>query len=181
MLLSILICRLVSRDDKYQRLRKILDPQMTPDVEVLFLKDAGEVAIGIKRNALMLKASGKYIAFIDDDDYVSSDYISEVMEGIEKDVDCCSLVGEITTNGDDPRMFVHSMDYVEYATRGNVYYRPPNHLNVIKRDLVKSLRFLATNHGEDTDWAMQICRRGILKSEHKIKKTIYFYDFWSQK
>ena len=171
----------MKREKEYQRLIEILEPQVTKEVEILTLRDAGEVEIGVKRNTLLLRANGKYLCFIDDDDYISENYISEVMEGIKKNVDCCSLVGEITTNGTDPRMFVHSMDYVEYATRGNVYYRPPNHLNVIRSSIAKKFRFPAINHGEDTDWAMAICRSGILKSEHKIKKTIYFYDYWNNK
>ena len=181
MKLSILICRLINRTDKFERLRDILAPQIKNNVEVLSSLDNGEIPIGTKRNALMIAASGEYICFIDDDDRVSKDYISEVMKGIELGVDCCSLVGEITTNGIDPRIFVHSLEHKEYYEKNGVYYRPPNHLNVIKKSLVRDFHFKPKNFGEDTDWAMEVCRAGVLKTEYKIKKTIYFYDYVSEK
>jgi glycosyltransferase involved in cell wall biosynthesis len=181
MLLSILICRLTNRRVQYFKLRKKLDPQLNENIEVLTLEDSGELTIGTKRNSLLRSAKGKYVAFIDDDDLISEDYISQIMDGIEQDVDCCSLVGEITTNKKDPKMFVHSIQYDSYFEKNGVYYRPPNHLNVIKKSVALRFTFPESNFGEDTDWAMQICKSGLLKIEHIVKKTIYFYDYRTDK
>ncbi len=181
MILSILICRLKSRQEQYKKLREQLSFQVNRDIEVLTLEDKGEVSIGAKRNVLLKNAAGKYVCFIDDDDKISKDYIKQVRIGMEQDVDCCSLVGEITTNGTDHRIFVHSLKYDKYFTENNVYYRPPNHLNVIKKSIANKFRFPMLDHGEDTDWAMQLCDSKALKTEYVIKKTIYFYDYWSEK
>lgn len=180
-MLSILVCRLKNRRAKYNELRKILDKQMVRDVEVLNLEDEGQMPIGTKRNALLLAAKGKYVSFIDDDDRVSGDYIQQVMPGMIMNADCCSLVGEITFDGKDPKIFVHSIDNDHYYEKGNVYYRPPNHLNVIKTDIARQFKFPRINHGEDTDWAMQLCRSNMLQDEYKTTKTIYYYDYRSDK
>lgn len=181
MLLSILVCRLKKREEQYKRLMEILEPQMTPEIEVLFLEDNGEQPVGVKRNSLILSATGKYICFIDDDDRISENYIDQVIRGIKLGVDCCSLVGEITTNGKDPKIFVHSIEHKEYYEKDGVYYRPPNHLNVIKKSIAEKFFFPPKDFGEDTDWAMQICKAGVLKTEHKVKRTIYYYDYITEK
>lgn len=174
--LSILICHLPNRAKIFQRLMRILNPQLSTKVE-LCVHDQVSITIGEKRNNLLQEAKGEYVAFIDDDDWVSNDYVSLLMEGINKGVDCCSLIGEITFDGKNPKKFIHSRFYSHYFEDGNVYYRPPNHLNCIKSSIAKQFSFTNKNHGEDTDWAMQICRAKVLKTEHKIEKTIYHYDF----
>lgn len=179
-LLNILICHTPGREDFLRRLNDILNPQLTADVKVL-IDDSRYKTIGKKRNDLMRRADYKYAAFIDDDDRISKDYIKLLFEGIEKNVDCCSLVGEITWDGNNPKKFIHSIKYNDYFEKDNVYYRPPNHLNCIKTEIGKQFTFPEKNHGEDTDWAMQICRAYAIQSEHEINETIYYYDYRSKK
>jgi len=74
MLLSLLICSLKDRQGYLERLMQILDPQLSgieDKVEVIVELDNGERSIGAKRNALLDKAKGEYLAFIDDDDIIS--------------------------------------------------------------------------------------------------------------
>jgi glycosyltransferase involved in cell wall biosynthesis len=158
-----------------------LNHQINEHVEVLTHEDNGELDIGAKRNILLNRASGDYLCFIDDDDRISVDYVDQILNGIKENPDCCSLVGEITFNGKDPKMFVHSIDYNEYFEKNGVYYRPPNHLNAIRSDIAKKFVFPSLNHGEDTDWALQIRDANVLKKESKIQKTIYYYDYITEK
>jgi len=50
-------------------------------------------------------------------------------------------------------------------------------LNCIRRELVKDVKFPNLDHGEDTDWAMSISKKGLLKNEYYSDKTLYYYDF----
>lgn len=145
-------------------------------VEVLEELDNKEYSIGWKRNRLLERATGEYLAFIDSDDRISTDYISKVMEGIKKGVDCCSLTGQYRENGKYFKPFIHSVEFDRYWEDESFYYRYPNHLNAIKSSIAKQFRFPEINHGEDTDFATQIFRSGKLKTEHWIEGHIYFYD-----
>lgn len=189
--LSILICTMPSRAAMLGRLKTELWSQMLPyadDVEML-IDDSPVDTIGEKRNRLLGRASGKMISFIDDDDRVSSNYVSLLMGGVGKDVDCCSLLGVITTNGKDPHYFEHSIKYSAYETiegtdfgkREIHYLRYPNHISCIRAEIAKSFKFPEKNWGEDTDWATQINESGLLKKEHYIEEVIYYYDYLTSK
>lgn len=152
-------------------------------VEVVTLWDMGEKSIGQKRNELVQMAKGEYFCFVDSDDKVSSLYIESLMDGIEKGVDCCSLRGIITWDKKNPQFFEHSLMYNEYRTTENAitYERYPNHLNCVKKSLVFDIKFPDINHGEDTDWATQVHKAGVLKTEHYIDSVLYHYDFITTK
>lgn len=181
MTLSILIPHLKAYDPYLKRLREVLEPQMDQDMELIIWADDGRVSIGEKRNWLLQKAKGEYVCFIDSDDLVSHNYVDLLMQGIELGVDCCSLRGEITFDGKNPKPFIHSIKYRAYKEVNGVYERFPNHLNCIKANIAKQFRFPSINHGEDTDWATQIFKSGLLKVEYWIEPTIYFYEYRSKK
>ena len=102
------------------------------------------------------------------------------METIDT-VDCFKLYGEYTENGVNKKPFVHSIEYDEWFEKDNVYFRPPNHLNIIKTDIAKQFKFPDISHGEDKDWSMQIKNSGLLKNEENIDGIYYFYDFITNK
>lgn len=179
---SILICSLEERHQSFDKLKTKLDKQiqeagLQDKIEVLSYIDNRETPVGTKRNALVSRSSGKYIAFIDDDDDVHDQYISMIYEKLLNDPDCVSLEGIITTDGNNPKKFIHSLAYNHYFEKDGVYYRPPNHLNPIKRQYAVQFQFPEKNYGEDTDWALQIASTGVLKNEEVIDRPYYFYLF----
>lgn len=197
--LSILIPTTTDRSELLERLLKIISNQIdlllhldnsriytssNGKIEVLMEPDNKEKSVGTKRNILLSRAPGEYIAFIDDDDRISDNYFKLLFEGIEKDVDCCSLKGVITENGKNPLIFEHSIKYKEYLTNSQDkeirYERYPNHLNCIKSNIAKKFKFPEVNHGEDTDWATQIFKSGLIKTEHYIDEFIYYYDWMTK-
>lgn len=152
--------------------------------ELLTFCDNKKYSIGFKRNELMRISKGKYVAFIDDDDRISDNYFNFIIPGMESGADCCSLKGIITEDGQNPLVFEHSIKYKEYKTNHEGmpvrYERFPNHLNCIKSSIAKQFKFPEKNHGEDTDWATQIFKSGLIKTEHYIEEILYYYD-WRKK
>lgn len=185
--LSILIPYIRKHEAFFIKLKFELTSQILPfagRIELIYDNHEYD-SIGTKRNRLLQKAEGKYTAFIDADDRIATNYIQQLMVGIDNDVDCCSLKGVITTNGQEPHFFEHSIRYNEYRTNTNAdykagdvrYERYPNHLNTIRSSVAKLFKFPETNWGEDTDFATQIHKSGLLKTEHYIADVIYNYDY----
>lgn len=180
MLLSILIPTVAKRSGLLSVLLQELYRQIgSQPVEVLVHK--GEGTTGKKRNELLASAKGEYVCFIDDDDAVSHKYIEMVLTALRSKPDCVSLTGLMTTNGKNPRTFIHSVRYSAYFEQDSIYFRPPNHLNTIRRDIAVKFPFPNKTFGEDTAWAMKLCKAGVLKNEVYIEETLYYYQYKTNK
>jgi len=180
--LSILIVTLESRSAQFKSLhnelqRQIQSSYLTESIEVLFESDSGQATIGEKRNVLMQRASGEYLCFIDDDDAVAPDYVERLFEALaDGSPDCVGFSGQLVgPEGTIPKRFIHSLEYNDYSEVNNVYLRPPNHLNPIRRDIALQFPFKEVNKEEDLDYAMRIARDGALRKQRYVSKNLYFY------
>lgn len=174
--LSILIPSLDERRASLDQLRTELNNQIgKKNVEVLALSDNRQMSIGQKRNMLLMQSTGEYVTFVDDDDGVSPDYIEKVLKALSKNPDCSSLTGEIVFSDGYSRPFIHSLRYDKWVDdhQGKVYYRPPNHLNAVRRSIAVQVGFPAWNNGEDRAFSMGI--KPLLKKEEWIDGVIYNY------
>jgi glycosyltransferase involved in cell wall biosynthesis len=177
--LSLLVCSIESRQRELRRLKSRLAPQLTDAVELLVNIDRGQKTIGRKRNELLADASGDYIAYIDDDDLVSDDYVEKILAATASDPDCCGMEGIITFNGENPKQFIHSLRYREWFERDGVYYRNPNHLSPVRRELAAQIGFPEKNYWEDRDYSARLLP--LLKREVYIEGPIYFYLYVKRK
>lgn len=152
------------------------------EVEII-LHLGDKTSIGTKRNTLLQLASGKYLCFFDDDDKPSDDYIETILSAIESGPDCVSLRGIMTTNGENPEIFEHSLKYSAWKTTENTvkYERYPNHLNCIRASIAKQIPFPDKNYGEDFDWSTKLHESGLLKTEYYTDKVLYHYKYLSNK
>jgi glycosyltransferase involved in cell wall biosynthesis len=155
---------------------KIKSQDKTGEVEVLTYVDEGKMSIGSKRNCLLRMATGDYVAFVDDDDDVSDDYVAKVLQAIESECDCCSLSGRIIFSDGYARNFYHSLKYESWIDdhEKKEYYRPPNHLNAVKRSIAANVVFPSFNSGEDRVYSMSL--RSRIKTEAPIDGVIYIYN-----
>jgi len=182
--LSGLICSLKDRDVLLQKLVKELKGQSinnTDDVEILVAVDNKEITTGAKRNILLKRASGDYICFVDDDDTVSNDYIKKILRAIKSNPDCCSLTGQIRRMAKQKgrrriltNTFIHSLQYKDWFEKNGIYYRCPNHLNTVKRELAMQVGFPDVVVEEDRAYSLKLYP--LLKTETVIKDIIYFYE-----
>jgi glycosyltransferase involved in cell wall biosynthesis len=181
MRLSILICTISKRKNEFALLYTELRKQCNyVNAEILF-NSSDTMTIGAKRNDLLQRATGDYVCFIDDDDTVDKNYISRIIEALKGNPDCLDLRGSYTKDGIKQKPFVHSIKYKYYDETEDYYMRPPNHLNVIRASIAKKFVFPETNFGEDTDWAMQIAKSGLLKHENILPGIMYHYRYKSNK
>ncbi|NCX55610.1 MAG: glycosyltransferase family 2 protein [Burkholderiaceae bacterium] len=188
--LSILICTLPERKDYLNRIMNILRNQVKDIYErqtlcevlncrveiIIDSTPRGQITTGEKRNKLIDMAGGDYIVFVDDDDIVSPFYVEEILKASKYDPDVITFKGFMTTDGKNRMPFLLRLGE-KYEERNGCYYRFPNHIVPMKRDLVKSFRFPDLTMGEDYHWAKRIHDAGVLKTEQFIDKEMYHYDF----
>jgi hypothetical protein len=146
-------------------------------VEILVFEDGGQHSIGRKRNALLQRAAGRFVVFVDDDDDVSDDYVRLITGALweRPDVDCIGIKGQVTFRGRHPRTLIYSLQYDHYGTRGGEYVRPPQHITPIRRDIAIRYPFADTSHSEDYDWALQMRSDCALRQEYFIDEILYYY------
>lgn len=181
--LSILITTLQDRYDYLKRLQDILMPQVlqhSDRVEVC-IHDAGRaMTTGEKRNQLIENCDGDYFVFIDDDDLVACHYVESILNAMDEDPDVITFRGYMLTDG------LNKVDFIirlgeNYEERGGKYYRFPNHITVMKKELVERFKFQHIWMGEDYLWAKEIHDSGVLKKEVHIPRNMYQYLFRTNK
>jgi len=177
-LMSLLIPSLASRSRYLSELKAEIEKQRSrfENIEILVNLDEGQKTVGQKRNELLKMSKGTYVAFIDDDDFVSSDYLAEFTQALESSPDCIGFKGFITTNGKNRKIFMMSKNF-EYKEDENYYYRPINHLCPVKREIALKIGYPEINCGEDYQYCMRLKRSGLLKEEVFIDKELYHYRF----
>ena len=155
-----------------------LKEQITNEVEVLVIDDGTDDMLPYIKNTTIYRleknsgnasrprnvgldnAKGEYITFIDSDDYVSNNYISEILKAIEKRPDIIFLswkskVQEIIMQTRPPRW--------NCAVWCRVY----------KRDIIGNIRFDETLRIAE-DWKFN--QEVKYKTSKCIRNIIYFYN-----
>lgn len=176
--LSILICSVDGRESFLSRLMDCLNVQKKDEVEILVNTDNRIKSIGQKRNELVQQAKGEYIAFIDDDDLVSPNYIDKVLSSINKSKpDVVGIHVKLTWNGRNESDGYNSIKYSykdERCKNGKmIFYRKPNHVNPIKRNIAIKCPF--PNISVKEDYAYSDLIQPLLKTEEYVEEPLYFY------
>jgi glycosyltransferase involved in cell wall biosynthesis len=177
--LSILIPTLPARIDSYANLIKALNKQITENnlinrVQILSFCDTKEISVGEKRNILLNKSCGRYVCFIDDDDLIASDYIIKIINAIQSNADVITFCGDYVENT-LRTPFSISMVHRGNYNHPNIFYRLPNHLCPVKREIALSCQFTDKNFGEDSDYSERINK--YVKNEFHIQDKLYFYMY----
>lgn len=181
MIISILICSLHSRASLLRILRDHLDSQIgnkTDLVQVLDNCDDKQSSTGTKRNQLVDSAKGKYIIFIDDDDWVPDYYVSELLKASESNADCFAINGIMTTDGAQEVKWKLSKDndnVTIWQGKKYIYLRKTNHITAVKRELALLAPFPDKSNAEDKAYSDAVNK--YLKTEYVIEKPMYHYRF----
>lgn len=171
MKLSVLVLGLTDRNTSY--LLYHLNKQATEDVEILSLIDNRSYTVSEKRNILINLAHGDYVCFVDDDDTIEDNYIEELLKATAHNTDVINFTVWITIDNWSEQPVYYGKDY-ENTNKEWAYYRQPNHIMAIKRDIALLVPY-ENIPAEDTVFATKINQ--YLKTEYIIDKTLYHYDF----
>jgi len=174
-LLSVLIPTVPDRAEKFAALMKCLQNQVEGrPVEILSFCDNKTRSIGMKRNALLQMACGKYVAFCDDDDDVSEDYIATLCDMAKVDVDVLSFKQLAQWNDATSTIeFRINHPIVAIFRSGCTTKRFPWHCCAWRRELAQECVFTDKDFGEDLDWVMQA--NELVKTEAYNPKVLHYY------
>lgn len=177
MRLSILIGTVKERQDLFDKLQEHIEKQISgrsQSVELIFISDNKEISIGSKRQMLLDLAKGDYVVFIDDDDWVSDTYVTDILSAIATNPDCVGFDILCTTDGQDKQLARASMQY-KWADNvdGFRYVRKTYHKTPVKREIALAAGFEDLRFGEDYNYSMRLK----VKTEVLIPKVLYFYRY----
>ena len=183
MILSILTATLPERAHYLKRLSDILNPQINgKDIEWLVDPRPRQVPTGLKRNDLIKCAKGDYVCFVDDDDILTPNYASLILEALKGNPDVVTFEGWYTENGRNRVDWVIKLGekYEARHEKGKyMFFRFPNHLCPVKRGIALNNPFPPIYQGEDYQWALKI--QPFLKTSIHIPERIYHYDYRTNK
>jgi hypothetical protein len=176
---SVLIPTIPGREEKLRNLiRSIYDKvaRICPDLrlEICLSFDNRETSVGTKRQQLLTQAKGKYLSFIDDDDEITDAYVEDLKACFDGGHPVMRLRGQIS-----PYTFTHSLENSLATTmaRGEVFLRPPNHLNPMMADVAKFVQFKDAVRGEDLEWTLRMSKSGFLTSEYTSDPSRIHYIY----
>jgi glycosyltransferase involved in cell wall biosynthesis len=178
--LTILVPTVPSRIELfYVKLMKELLRQIEPyknDIELISFFDNKKRSIGKKRQEMVNLSQGEYIVFIDDDDGISEDYVSQIMTKLYEnpDADCVVFDTLFRSNGEIDKLCKYGIEF-EYGFINDSEWRgKPAHTMVYSSKIVKNHQYTDMGGGEDINWV----KRAYLdiKNQVRIDKVLYFYD-----
>jgi hypothetical protein len=142
-------------------------------VEHLVLCDNRARSIGAKRQALVDIARGQYIAFVDDDDDVSGDYVASLLEAAQTGADVITFRQRAIYNGLESEVHFGARNQDGPFIPGGITLRAPWHVCAWKRAVVQGCLFGESNYGEDLVWCQQARKR--IRTAHHIDKVLHTY------
>jgi len=177
--LSILICSVdtIERKESLNKLIHELNHQVWSNyaeeiVEIIVEKDNGELSVGGKINVLIDKAQGEYICFIDDDDFISSNYLNTILQNLTKDILLIRiehLIQGVKTTTIQPSLYIDNL-----VTNELIYCVNHLHLCPHKRLISKQIKFKELNFSEDIDYSQRII--SAINCYDLITEALYIYN-----
>lgn len=178
LILSILTAGVPSRLQQIALLSSEINKQIVGgdfSVEHLILIDNKKRSVGEKRDALLRAARGKYVAYVDDDDWITSDYVQSIMDASKDNPDVITFNQDATHNDQHAivefRIGNPNEPWVNGATR---IKRNAWHICAWRHSIAILSHFPATNYGEDWAFAAPLCNIKGLKEIH-IPMVLHYY------
>jgi hypothetical protein len=185
--LSILICTTPDRNEMFTELFNDLNRQLEymqtfhsslGEIEILvdsskkFLD--GGLSIGKKREALVHRAAGRYLCFLDSDEQIAGNYLETLVRLCQSGADVITFRSLANL---DSYWCVVDMSLKHTANDEThpelIAERKPWHVCPVKSHLAKGPKFENSNYGEDWSWMSEVLKS--CQSEAKTNAVIHMY------
>lgn len=171
-LLSILIPTIPARLDQLGILLNRLGRD--PRVEVLAFADNRTRSVGAKRQGLLDLARGEYVAFVDDDDWTTEDYLAELLPRCASGPDVITFEQLAVINGVEGRIIFDATARIDEPWQaGGTARRRPWHVCAWRRSIAVQGIFTEVNYGEDRAWVDQVAP--LARNHLHIPKVLHHY------
>ncbi len=181
-LLSILVATTPRRlDNHFIRCIKELEKQVndcSAHVEIIGLYDNKHRSVGGKRNNLMHASSGTFLCFVDDDDFVTRDYVHTLYHTLLANPDAHVVVFEqyVFINDGPPKVCTYGVE-LEYTDTPHLWTGKPAHTMVWRSEIAKSELFPEISDGEDTDWVKRVVPKVDISKQVRLNHLLYHYRY----
>lgn len=178
--LSILICS-VETEERQSKLKKLiaeLHRQISKNyaeemVEIIVDTDNMIKSVGQKRNDLIQKAQGEFICFIDDDDFVTENYLSTILCHLNSGIDILLIAIQHIENGVNkpkiiPSLFIDNLNTGEAVLKTNHFHLCPH-----KKSIARNVLFEGVNFAEDMLYSHKMVKH--INSSYLINEPLYIY------
>jgi hypothetical protein len=178
--LSILICSvdIEERQIKLKKLISELHRQISKNyaeeiVEIIVDTDNMNKSVGKKRNDLIEKSQGEFICFIDDDDFVSENYLSTILYHLNSGIDILLIGIKHIKNGVNEIKILPSL-YIDNLNTGEAVFKTNHfHLCPHKKSIARNVLFECVNFAEDMLYSQNMVRH--INNSYLISEPIYIY------
>lgn len=159
---------------------QIEDYVLRNNITNLMLIQIDQAGVSNARNVGLDKACGEYICFIDDDDYISTNYLEELLK--VSSVDTIGLSNVVAFNDETRAMisYAKSYDYEKYSTRGKLPFQELRRffsgpcMKMMHSSIIDERRFdLHFKNGEDSLFMFLISDR-IRYVNFAVESAIYY-------
>lgn len=177
---TILVPSLGERRHLFERLMAGLLPQLdafTGKVRVVGWFNNGSPSLPKIRQTMVMGTTTEYLSFVDDDDLVAPTYVSEIMGALESHPDYVGFQVQCYSDGAPTAVAYHSLAYTRWRNLNGRMERDISHINPIRTRIAKRVDFSRTMVGkaEDRDWAGQLRRARLLRTEVVVDRILYHY------
>jgi glycosyltransferase involved in cell wall biosynthesis len=180
MILSILICavEIEERQIKLKKLVSELHRQISKNyaeeiVEILIDTDNMTKSVGQKRNDLISKAKGNFVCFVDDDDFITENYLSTILNHLNIGIDILLIGISHIENGINktkilPSLFIDNLTTNEVVLKTNHFHLCPH-----KKSIAEFISFDCVNFAEDMIYSQKMVKH--ISNHAVIYDPIYIY------
>lgn len=134
-------------------------------------------SIGLKRDALVQTAKGKYLCFVDDDDDVAAAYVDTLLKLSESNADVLCFRSLLRMGAESRIVDFSIYNENEQVSSAKIVRRRPFPVCAFKTEMARRVRFKDVNYSEDWDWSKRVLKT--VKTEAKTRKVLHIYNHGS--